>query len=418
MLSAVKSWNDSAQSPAWSRKASPAATSASARCRLRASPAKTSGGRPDRVLRVCSRACGSGQSGCWSAGQVPPSARGPGPVHEPPAWRKPRHESKAVVRRSRIVRRSWVSGSGSSEAPSIPSTSAIWWPRSTPRHALRLDRVIMMVANVPWQKAGDRAVSSAEDRLALVAAAVGRRARARGGRLEIDRGGESYTADTLAEMHQADPEDELFLIVGWDVAADLTTWERYEEIQRLATLVVVNRPGSGRPARPRRRRLEGGGGHRSQPGDLEHRPAGPGRRRPPARLSGPGGSSPLHPSPGYVRWGRMTTVRSVPPEVAPLTWTAGPGRAAAAPAPPAAGAGGVADGRRPVCCPGCHPGGAGVAVAGQRSAQQSSAASSSQPASRSQASAYAQLLRRSLRDASRQARAGEHRIAIGRPSST
>ena len=40
----------------------------------------------------------------------------------------------------------------------------------------------------------------------------------------------------------------LFLIVGWDVAAELTSWERWEEIQRLATLVVVNRPGAGRPA--------------------------------------------------------------------------------------------------------------------------------------------------------------------------
>ena len=67
------------------------------------------------------------------------------------------------------------------------------------------------------------------------------------GRLEIDRGGESYTADTLASMREAEPEDELFLIVGWDVAAELTSWERYEEIQALATLVVVNRPGSGRP---------------------------------------------------------------------------------------------------------------------------------------------------------------------------
>jgi nicotinate-nucleotide adenylyltransferase len=115
------------------------------------------------------------------------------------------------------------------------------------RDAVGLDRVIMMVANIPWQKAETRPVSTADDRLALVEAAVGGVRGLEAGRLEIDRGGESYTSDTLAAMHDASPDDELFLIVGWDVAADLTTWERIQEIQSLATLVVVNRPGSGRP---------------------------------------------------------------------------------------------------------------------------------------------------------------------------
>jgi nicotinate-nucleotide adenylyltransferase len=115
------------------------------------------------------------------------------------------------------------------------------------RDALRLDQVVLMVANIPWQKAELRGVSTADDRLALVEAAVGGVRGLTAGRLEIDRGGESYTADTLASMRDARPQDDLFLIVGWDVAAELTTWERYEEIQALATLVVVNRPGSGRP---------------------------------------------------------------------------------------------------------------------------------------------------------------------------
>lgn len=115
------------------------------------------------------------------------------------------------------------------------------------RDALGLDRVILMVANIPWQKAGTRAVSTAEDRLALVEAAVGGVRGLEAGRMEIDRGGESYTSDTLSAMHEDSLDDELFLIVGWDVAADLTSWERIQEIQSLATLVVVNRPGSGRP---------------------------------------------------------------------------------------------------------------------------------------------------------------------------
>jgi nicotinate-nucleotide adenylyltransferase len=115
------------------------------------------------------------------------------------------------------------------------------------RHALELDRVVMMVANVPWQKAGARVVSSAEDRFAMVQAAVGDVAGVEAGRLEIDRGGESYTADTLAELASLHPGSSLFLIVGWDVASELDSWDRREEVQEMATLVVVNRPGAGRP---------------------------------------------------------------------------------------------------------------------------------------------------------------------------
>jgi nicotinate-nucleotide adenylyltransferase len=115
------------------------------------------------------------------------------------------------------------------------------------RHALDLDRVVMVVANVPWQKAGVRAVTSAEDRFSLVQAAVGDVPGLEAGRQEIDRGGNSYTADTLADWHRDRPADELFLIVGWDAASELATWERWQEVQGLASLVVVNRPGAGRP---------------------------------------------------------------------------------------------------------------------------------------------------------------------------
>lgn len=115
------------------------------------------------------------------------------------------------------------------------------------RHALQLDRVILMVANVPWQKAGIRVVTSAELRYQMVQAAVGDVPGLEAGRQEIDRGGESYTADTLQQLHEEHPDAELFLVVGWDVAGELATWERMEDVQRLATLVVVNRPGAGRP---------------------------------------------------------------------------------------------------------------------------------------------------------------------------
>ena len=126
------------------------------------------------------------------------------------------------------------------------------------RHDLGLDWVVMMVANVPWQKTGVRTVSPAEDRLALVEAAVDGVPGVEASRLEIDRGGPSYTADTVSEMAALHPNAELFVIVGWDVVAELGTWERIEEVRDVATLVVVNRPGNPPPDGLRRRgwRLE------------------------------------------------------------------------------------------------------------------------------------------------------------------
>lgn len=115
------------------------------------------------------------------------------------------------------------------------------------RHNLGLSRVLLMVANVPWQKADLRDVTPAEDRYAMVKAAVAGVAGLEASRLEIDRGGPSYTADTISQLHDMHPTAELFLIVGWDVSAELSTWERLEEVKGLATLVVVNRPGTKPP---------------------------------------------------------------------------------------------------------------------------------------------------------------------------
>ena len=106
------------------------------------------------------------------------------------------------------------------------------------RAALGLDRVLLVVANQPWQKS-DRLVTAAEDRYALVAAAVEGRDGLEASRIEIDRGGVSYTADTLEAL-----DGELFLIVGADVANQLLTWERPEVVRQRATLVVVDRPGA------------------------------------------------------------------------------------------------------------------------------------------------------------------------------
>jgi nicotinate-nucleotide adenylyltransferase len=112
------------------------------------------------------------------------------------------------------------------------------------RHELQLDRVLLVVNNVPWQKTGTRAVSPAEERFGMVAAAVADVVGLEASRVEIDAGGPSYTADTLAGLLREDPTRELFVILGVDAAAGLLTWERSDEVRELATIVVVERPGA------------------------------------------------------------------------------------------------------------------------------------------------------------------------------
>ena len=115
------------------------------------------------------------------------------------------------------------------------------------RHQLRLDRLLLVVASVPWQKVGVRSISPAEDRLAMVAAAVEGIAGLEVSAIEIERHGPSYTADTLAELGRRHPDAELFCVVGEDVAGALATWERVDEVRQRCTLVIVNRPGSRTP---------------------------------------------------------------------------------------------------------------------------------------------------------------------------
>ena len=118
---------------------------------------------------------------------------------------------------------------------------------SDTRHALALDVVLLVVANRPWQKVGSRDVTPAGDRLAVVEAAVGGVEGVEASSIEIERGGDSYTVDTMRELAERHPGAELFLVVGADVVHELDTWVRVEELRELCDLAVVNRPGSDRP---------------------------------------------------------------------------------------------------------------------------------------------------------------------------
>ena len=117
------------------------------------------------------------------------------------------------------------------------------------RHRLRLSVVLLVVANDPWQKSALHPVTPAPVRLEMVRAAVSGLEGIEASSLEIDRGGESYMADTLAELASLHPGAELTLVVGSDIAQGLDTWKRPAELRELATTVVVDRAGraGGRP---------------------------------------------------------------------------------------------------------------------------------------------------------------------------
>ena len=117
------------------------------------------------------------------------------------------------------------------------------------KHCLELDTVMLVVANDPWQKSSFGAVAPALLRLEMVQAAVSGIAGLAASALEVDRGGESYTVDTLTELRSRLSNAELLMIVGSDAAPGLDTWKRSAELRSLAEVVVVERAGcsGGRP---------------------------------------------------------------------------------------------------------------------------------------------------------------------------
>ena len=122
---------------------------------------------------------------------------------------------------------------------------------------LGLDRLLLVVANDPWQKSGQREISAAEDRYALTEALAEEVPGAEASRLEIDRGGPSYSVDTAEEvLARAGGPAELFLVIGADLVPELGSWHRHEDLARLVTLAVVSRPTGAAPAVPTGWRVE------------------------------------------------------------------------------------------------------------------------------------------------------------------
>jgi nicotinate-nucleotide adenylyltransferase len=109
----------------------------------------------------------------------------------------------------------------------------------------RLDRVLFVPTGQPPHRPA--AAASADDRLEMTRLATAGDERLGVSDLELRRPGASFTSDTLRALHELHPQADLFLILGWDAARLFRTWHEPDEVNRLATIVVMARPGIGSP---------------------------------------------------------------------------------------------------------------------------------------------------------------------------
>lgn len=110
------------------------------------------------------------------------------------------------------------------------------------REQARLDRVLFVPAATPPHKQGRR-LAAAADRKAMLELATGGHPAFEVFTAELDRGGVSWTVDTLESLAAARPAESLHLILGPDALAGLPTWRAPERILELATPLAVEREG-------------------------------------------------------------------------------------------------------------------------------------------------------------------------------
>ena len=110
---------------------------------------------------------------------------------------------------------------------------------------LQLDELRWVPAGQPWQKV--RGLTPAVHREAMLRLAMAGEPRFTLSRIEIERGGASFTLDTVREMQAAQPGAQWFLVIGQDQYAGFHTWQGWQELLARVTLAVANRAHPGRP---------------------------------------------------------------------------------------------------------------------------------------------------------------------------
>jgi len=106
--------------------------------------------------------------------------------------------------------------------------------------AFKLDEVVFVPTGSPYLKDN---VTPAEHRYLMTVIATASNPRFKVSRIDIDRGGDTYTVDTLTEMQELYPGAELIFISGADAIAQILSWKEVEKLWSLAHFVAVSRPG-------------------------------------------------------------------------------------------------------------------------------------------------------------------------------
>ena len=108
---------------------------------------------------------------------------------------------------------------------------------------LAFDKIVFLPSYIPPHKQTRSDFASWEDRLAMVQLAVQNYADFVVSSLEFDRGGISYTYDTVNFLQELWPDAEIYLIIGEDSLTQLFTWYRVQDLLRLVHFVAAERPG-------------------------------------------------------------------------------------------------------------------------------------------------------------------------------
>jgi len=110
--------------------------------------------------------------------------------------------------------------------------------------SLLLDKIIFVPCAEPPHKPSEK-ITNAADRLQMLKIAIASNPAFAVSTIEIDRGGISYSIDTVAQLEQQHPLVDFVLIVGTDAFAEITTWKDYELLLNKARLAVMLRGGFG-----------------------------------------------------------------------------------------------------------------------------------------------------------------------------
>lgn len=109
-------------------------------------------------------------------------------------------------------------------------------------HQFSLDEVVFVPTGRPWMKEHE-VVASPEDRFRMTEIGIAPEPRFSASRIEVDRGGQTYTVDTLHALRESAPEAELWFITGADAMLEIVDWKEPETLFGLARFIAATRPG-------------------------------------------------------------------------------------------------------------------------------------------------------------------------------